>query len=392
MDTKRIKICQVVSADISLKFLLLEYMKYLQQGGFEVQAVSSQGKWVAEIEKQGIPVHTVEITRKLFTPIADLIALVRLIAFFRRERFDIVHTHTPKASFLGQIAAFFVGVPVRVTTIHGLYFQEDSSLRKKIIFMPIEWIIARIVHLAFSVNREDIASLLKKKMYSPHRVLYLGGGINVDHFNPSRFSKEFILRKRQEIGISPNALIVGIVARLVKEKGFLPLFAAFAEVRERFPNAVLLVVGPYEPEKQDALDVDVVQEYGIQDHVLFLGERVDVVELYAVMDVFVLPSYREGLGLSVLEASAMKRPVVASDIRGCREGVEHGRTGLLVPSANSAKLAEALIYILSHAEEGGAMGEAGRKKVEREFNEKTMFAKMKQEYERLIAEGSQAAI
>src|SRR3989344_4935907 len=323
---KHIKICQVVSADISLKFLLLGHMKYLQDAGFQVFAVSSKGKWVQEIEKQGIPVHTVEITRKLFTPFADLVALVRLVAFFRQERFDIVHTHTPKASFLGQVAAFFARVPIRITTIHGLYFQEDSSLRKKIIFMPIEWIIARICHLAFSVNREDIVSLLKKKMYLPHKVLYLGGGINVERFNPDRFSEEFILRKRQEIGIPPNALVIGIVARLVKEKGFLPLFAAFVEVREHFSNAVLLVVGPQEPEKQDALDVDVVQKYGIQDHVLFLGERVDVVELYTVMDVFVLPSYREGLGLSVLEAYAMKRPVVASDIRGCREGVDDKKT------------------------------------------------------------------
>lgn len=383
---KKIKVCQIVSADISLKFLLINFMQYLQREGFEVWAVSSKGKWIPEIENQGIRVHTVEITRKLFTPLADLTALIRLTFFLRKERFDIVHTHTPKASFLGQLAAFFARVPIRITTIHGLYFQEESSWQKKIIFMPIEWIIAKICHRAFSVNREDITTLIKKNIYPSRKVSYLGGGINVDRFNPDRFSKEFILQKKQEVGIPKDALVIGIVARLVKEKGFIPLFAAFAEIIKQFPEAILLVVGPQEPEKRDALNPDIVDEYGIRNNVLFLGERVDVVELYALMDVFVLPSYREGLGLSVLEASAMKRPVVASDIRGCREGVNQGQTGILVPSNNPARLAEALSYILSHPEEGKIMGEAGRKKVEAEFNEKVMFARMKEEYERLARE------
>lgn len=386
MNQKNIKICQVVSADISLRFLLLEQMKYLQQAGFEVWAVSSNGKWIPEIENNGISVKTVEITRRLFTPLADLIALLQLTAFFRKERFDIVHTHTPKASFLGQLAAFFVRVPVRVTTIHGLYFQTDSSWQKKILFVPVEKIVAKIVHKAFSVNREDILTLVNKNIYPSRKVSYLGGGINVDRFNPGRFSKEFIAQKKQEVGIPEDAVVIGIVARLVKEKGFIPLFAAFAEVIRRFPKAVLLVVGPQEPEKHDALDLNIVDEYGIRNSVLFLGERTDVVDLYALMDVFVLPSHREGLGLSVLEASAMKRPVVASDIRGCREGVEQGKTGFLVPSGNPGKLAEAIVHILSRPEEGRAMGEAGRKKVEREFNEKVMFARIKQEYERLIRE------
>ncbi|MDO8577546.1 MAG: glycosyltransferase family 4 protein [Candidatus Wildermuthbacteria bacterium] len=381
---KTVKICQVVSADISLRFLLLEQMKYLQHEGFEVWAVSSKGKWISEIENNGISVKTVEITRRLFTPLADLIALVQLVAFFRKERFDIVHTHTPKASFLGQLAAFFARVPVRIITIHGLYFQKDSSWQKRIIFVPIERIIAKIVHRAFSVNREDVAFLIDRKIYPAGKVIYFGGGINLQKFNPDQFSQEFVERKKQEIGISLNTKVIGIVARLVKEKGFLPLFAAFAEILKRFPDAVLLVIGPEEPEKRDALDKNIVDEYGIKDEVLFLGERTDVIELYSIMDVFVLPSYREGLGLSILEASAMKRPVAASDIRGCREAVDNEKTGFLVPSGNPAKLAEAVEYILAHPEEAKIMGEEGRKKVEREYSQSTVFELLKKEYERLL--------
>ena len=381
---KTVKICQVASADISLRFLLLDFMRYLQKEKYEVHAVCSDGKWVPEIRDAGVKVQTIAITRRLFTPIEDLAALFKLYRFFKKEQFDIVHTHTPKACFLGQLAAFFARIPVRIVTIHGLYFQKDSSWQKKIIFVPIEKIIAKIVHKAFSVNREDVAFLINHKIYPPGKVIYVGGGIDLQKFDPGRFSQEFVAQKKREIDISLNAKVVGIVARLVREKGFIPLFAAFAQILKRFPNTVLLVIGPEEPEKRDALDTAIVNKYGIQNKVLFLGERTDVIELYSLMDVFVLPSYREGLGLSILEASAMKRPVVASDIRGCREGVDDKKTGLLVPSNNPKKLAEAIIYILSHPKEAKTMGEEGRKKVEREYNQDAVFELLKKEYERLL--------
>ncbi|MDP2637117.1 MAG: glycosyltransferase, partial [bacterium] len=188
----------------------------------------------------------------------------------------------------------------------------------------------------------------------------------------------------QSLKIKPGAKVVGIVARLVKEKGFLPLFEAFAEVKKQVPEAILLVVGPEEPEKEDALDPKEVSRYGIEESVIFLGERTDVEELYPVMDVFVLPSFREGLGLSILEASAMKVPVVASDIRGCREGVEDGVTGFLVPSNNPERLAEALVRVLKNPQEAKKMGEAGRRRVERDFDEKKVFLRIKKEYESLL--------
>ncbi|MBI2594656.1 MAG: glycosyltransferase, partial [Candidatus Colwellbacteria bacterium] len=203
--TRMLKICQVASADISLRFLLLDYMRYLQKEEYEVHAVCSDGKWVPEIRDAGVTVQTIAITRRLFTPIEDLAALFRLYLFFKKEQFDIVHTHTPKACFLGQLAAFFAGVPVRVATIHGLYFQKDSSWQKKIIFIPIERIIAKIVHKAFSVNREDATFLINHKIYPPGKVIYVGGGIDLRKFDPSRFSQEFVAKKKKKIGIPLNA-------------------------------------------------------------------------------------------------------------------------------------------------------------------------------------------
>ncbi|MDP2641184.1 MAG: glycosyltransferase family 4 protein [Candidatus Yanofskybacteria bacterium] len=381
---KSIKVCHVVSADITLKFILFDFLKDLQESGFEVHAVSSNGKWVQEIRGEGIQVKIIAITRKLFTPVADLLAVIQLVRFFRKERFDIVHTHTPKATFLGQIAAFLARVPVRVTTIHGLFFQRGSSWKKKLVFVPVEYIVAKIVHHAFLVNREDARLLADWKIYPPEKMTHLGGGVDIERFNPDRISGQFINQKKRELGIQSSQEVIGIVARLVEEKGFLPLFEAFARVLKHYPRAVLMAVGPHEPDKKDALDPDAVKEYGIERNVLFLGERTDTPELYALMDMLVLPSYREGLGISLIEASAMEKPVVASNIRGCREVVEHEKTGLLVPSGNPEELAKALLFILSHPREANAMGKAGRKKIEQEFNEKFLFDIAKKEYQALL--------
>ncbi len=378
-----LKICHVASVDISLRFLLLDLMRKLKEKGHEVHGVCSEGTWVKEIRAEGIPVHTVTITRRLFTPLADLLALWQLFWLFRRERFDIVHTHTPKACFLGQLAAFLARVPVRVLTIHGLYFQRESSWLKKLFFVPVEKLIATMAHLAFSVTREDVDLLLQWHIYPREKILYLGGGVDIKKLHPKALSLEGIARKKEKLGIAGFSHVIGIVARQVREKGFLPLFAAFQKVLSQFPGALLLVIGPEEPGKKDALDPKDIFLFGIGKSVVFLGERTDMPELYALMDLFVLPSFREGLGLSLVEASAMGKPVVASDIRGCREVVEQGVTGLLVPSNDSEKLAEALLYMLSHPQEAQRMGKEGRKKIELQYDQKIVFQRIEQAYERL---------
>ena len=385
-EDKKVKVCQVASVDLSLRFLLLDQMKYLKERGFEVWGVASGGKWVPEIKSRGISVRTIEIRRKLISPLADFIAFIRLVLFFRKEKFDIVHTHTPKASFLGQLAAVFSRIPIRVNTVHGFYFQDETQRFKKFIFVTLEKIIARCAHLTFTVNREDIETAVKKGISPREKLVYLGDGIDLDRFNPAKFPPEFLDKKKRELGIDPAQRVIGIVARLVKEKGYLDLFEAFKRIQNTFPDTVLLVVGPEEPLKDDRIDRGAVEQYGIKKKVIFLGERVDTEELYAVMDIFVLPSYREGLGISILEASAMSRPVVASNIRGIREAIDDGKTGILVPVRYPEKLAEAIMYLLSNPDQAKKMGEEGRKKVEREFSTDMVFTRLEGGYQKLIKE------
>lgn len=382
---KKIKVCQVASADISLRFLLFPFMKYLKQLEYEVSAVSASGKWIPEIERIGIKVYTPQITRRFFTPLADLVALWHLIFFFRKERFDIVHTHTLKASFLGQLAAFFARVPIRVYTIHGLDFENPGISRlKRKLFTLVDRIIAYLVDVAFFVNKENMETVKRKKIYPLTKIRYFGGPVDLERFDPSKFSSEFIQQKKKELGIPLEVKVVGIVGRLVKDKGYFELFEAFKKIIKQFPRTMLVVVGGAEPEKEDRFDPSVVSSFGIKNNTMFLGERTDVQEIYPLMDVFALPTYREGLGISILEALAMKKPVVATDIPGCKESIEHGKNGILVPPKNSEKLAEAIIYLLSNPERAKELGRAGRKKIEQEFDEKVVFERVVKEYERLL--------
>ena len=385
MENRKIKVCWVANNDVAVKFLLLSQLKFLVREGYDVYVVCSEGKWVTDIEKWGIKVKTIMIKRKI-SPFYDLITLYKLWNYFKKEKFGIVHTNNPKPGLLGQLAAKMAGVPIVINTIHGLYFQDNSSSAKRRFFIFVEKIAASCSNLIFSVNREDVETLIEEKIVKQGKIKYLGNGVDIDKFNSEKFSKDFLDKKKNELNIPTDFKVVGIVARLVQEKGYLDLFEAFKSVLQIFPKTILLVVGAEEPEKEDAISPEVVRDYGIEKNVIFLGEREDVEEIYPLMDAFILPSYREGLPVSLLEAMAEKRPVVASDIRGCREEIDNEKNGILVPVKNPEKRLEAIIYFFNNAEFATEMGESGREKVIREFDERRVFGRIKIEYQRLIDE------
>ena len=154
---------------------------------------------------------------------------------------------------------------------------------------------------------------------------------------------------------------------------------------EAIPNAQLLIVGPYDEEKPDALRPDVAERYGVAANCRFVGMRNDMPELYALMDVLVLPSYREGFPRAPMEASAMGVPALVTDIRGCREAVQHGENGLRFPVGDSDALARALIELLGDETRRAEMGVAGRRMAEERFDEQKVFDRVLGEYERLLA-------
>lgn len=381
----KIKICHVSSIDFTIKFMLLNKLKFLKNQGYDVYAVCSSGRWIKDIKEQGIKVKTMRIKREI-SPISDLILFWNLFVFFRKEKFDIVHTHTLKPEFWAQIAAKLAGMPIIVNTIHGFIFGEGRTSFRQSFFIFLERIACRYSDLIFSVSKAVINTAIKKRVCRPNLLKYLGRDIDTNRFNASRFSREFILDKKKQLGIDPSKKVIGIVARLVQEKGFLELFKALRRVLDKFPNTLLLVVGPEEPEKRDAIDSRIVKRYNIHNNVMFLGERTDIDEIYSLMDIFVLPTHREGVGASILEASSMEKPVIVSNTGGCPEAVENGRTGILIPVKDIEKLYQAIIYLFDNPEKAIEMGRAGRRKILQEFNQALIFNRIKTEYQCLIKE------
>ena len=385
MKDSTIKVCHIANTDIAVRFLLLNQLNFLKSKGYKVCAVCSQGDLIKDIEKQGIEVKIINFNRGINLFI-HLISFLKLFFYFRKEKFDIVHTHTPVPGLLGQIAAKMTNVPIIVNTIHGFYFQEKDSWLKRTPFVLIEKVAAKCSDLIFSVSQGIIDTAIKERICKSSLLHYLGRDIDTNRFNVQRFSREFINKKKKELNIGLDLKIIGAVGRMVKEKGYLELFEAFKTVVERFPKTLLLVVGPEETKKRDKIDSKIVKKFGIEKKVLFLGQRIDVDELYSIMDVFVLPSHREGIGASVLEASAFGKSVIATDIQGCQEAVDNQETGILVPVRNSEKLSQAIIYLLENPEKAIEMGMAGREKIKREFAEDIVFDRMDKEYSRLIKE------
>jgi len=382
---ERLKLVCVANPD-SVRLFLLGQLRICQEAGYEVHVVCSPSDWTPDVERHGITVHQVEMPRAI-TPLRDLLALARLVRLFRRERFSIVHSHNPKPGLLGRLAAKISRVPVVVHTVHGFHFSQGTSLPGRAFFGTLERLAAACADLVFSVNREDVQLAVETNICPPAKMRTLGsGGIGTDltRFHPGAVSQEEVDRQRVALGIGDDHRVVGLVAPLVREKGVVEFLEAAAELSQLRPETLFLIVGPTSTGKRDQVDVDLARALGVGAHVRFLGWRLDVPQLMALMDVLTLPSYREGLPRSLMEGCAMGLPLVATDIRGCREVVEHGVNGFLVPPRDSRALAASIQELLENPELRRQMGAEGRRKAAAQFDERRATATVLEAYEELL--------
>jgi glycosyltransferase involved in cell wall biosynthesis len=386
-----LRVAHITTVDQSLRYLLLNQMRSIAQAGYEVTGISAPGSDVPVIESMGIRHIAVPLTRRL-TPFADLRALVHLYRIFRREQFTIVHTHTPKPGLLGQLAARMAGVPVVVNTVHGFYFHEHMPRLWREFYITMERIAARCSDLVLSQSREDLDTAIRLGICPRERIQLLGNGIDIQRFDRNRVDPATLAHLRSTLGLPPDVPVIGFVGRLVVEKGILELALAVQQVQSRFGPVTLLIVGGVDREKPDALIPDDIRAACGAASCVFAGVRQDMPDMYALMDIFALPSYREGFPRAPMEASAMGVPCVVTNVRGCREAVEHERNGLIVPLRDVDALAEALISLLRDHDRRRAMGDAGRRMAHEQFDERLVFQRVLAAYHRLLHEkGVQAS-
>jgi glycosyltransferase involved in cell wall biosynthesis/ribosomal protein S18 acetylase RimI-like enzyme len=377
-----IRVAHLSTVDLTLRFLLLDQMKRLHEEGFEVVGISAPGPWVSSLEAEGIRhVPWRGITRS-WDPRADVRAFGELRSILRRERPHILHTHNPKPGVLGRIAARLEGVPIVVNTVHGLYAMPEDPWAKRAAVLGMERLAARFSDRELYQSEEDLRWARRIGLVRPGRALLLGNGTDLARFHPDAVPPKRLASLRAELGIPDGAVVVGTVGRLVAEKGYRELFEAAGRVRAEDAGVVFLVAGDHDPAKPDAIPVSEVDE--ARADVTFVGWREDVRVLLALMDVFVLPSWREGVPRSAIEAAAMGRPQVLTDIRGCREVVRDGIEGVLVPARAPGRLAEAILELVRDAGLRERMGKAARLRAEERFDERRVLETVVRTYRDLL--------
>ncbi len=334
-------VVHLTTTDMSLDWLLGPQLAAFVAAGYDVVGVSAPGLHVANLGPLGVRHESISSLTRSTSVTRDVKAFVDLVRLFWRIDPDIVHTHNPKPGILGRLAARVAGVPWIVNTQHGLYAQPEDRRRRRWPVYAAERVAAMCSDVELVQNEEDVDTLVRRLRVPGRRVRLLGNGVDLVRFDPAGVPAGTRERLRREWGIGPDELVCGCVGRLVREKGIVELLEAAQQLRRASVPVRLVVIGPTDPDKSDAIDADLISQ-AVADGVVFTGQRLDMPECYAAMDMFVTASWREGFPRSAMEAAAMRLPTVATDIRGNRQVIKNEHTGLLVPVRDAAAIAAAI--------------------------------------------------
>jgi glycosyltransferase involved in cell wall biosynthesis len=334
-----------------------------------------EGSLAGEIRAAGALVVQVPGLRRRISPLDDARALWWLYRFFRRTRPAVVSTHTAKAGTLGRLAALAAGVPVRVHTFHGHVLDGYFGPARTALFRQIERVLASCTTRVVAVSPEIDADL---------RRLGIGRGrltVVRPGFDLERLAGGSRQSLRAELGLPPDAPLAGIVGRLVPIKNHRLFLEACRRVHDRLPDARFLVVGDGEL----AADLRAcAARLGLAGVVLFTGWRRDLADLYAALDVVICSSLNEGVPAALIEANAASRPVVATDVGGVSDLVDHGVNGLLVPSGDAAQLADAVAGLLADPDRAERMGREGRRVAHDRYGARRLIAETEALYRELL--------
>lgn len=366
------KIAHLTTIDMSLRYLLLPQLEAAGELG-EAIGISAAGAFVPELEERGIRHVALASSTRGMNLFSDLRAVGQLWRVLRREKPDILHTHNPKPGVYGRIVGKLARVPIVVNTVHGLYATPDSSILKRGIVYMLEWIASRFSDAELIQSPEDFYFLLERRIVSRSKLRLLGNGVDLERFRPDPARRDEV---RKELGLKDDQIAVGLVARLVEEKGVPELIEAAERLGDRY---VVFVVGPRDPEKSDAVSEELLSK-AESNGVRFLGMRRDVERIYQAMDLFVLPSHREGFPRAAMEAAASGLPVIATNIRGCRQVVEDGITGFLFPVRDVDALTEAITRIGDNPELRSSQSRASVDRARIHFDEREIVNRVMRSY------------
>ncbi|MFH4875577.1 glycosyltransferase family 4 protein [Staphylococcus cohnii] len=380
------KIVQIAAIESTHIKLLKALNEESIKKGAEVHCVCTSGNKKKELQKQGVIVHDIKIDRKI-SLLGNIKSIYRMLKLFKKLKPDIVHTHTPVASVLGRIAAKLAKVPNIIYTAHGFYFHDGMSKKTYFIYFHIEKIIGKIcTDYIFTQSREDYLTakknnFLRKKKQNNY--FHISNGIDLNNeFNINNISEKKIKDIKLKHNIKKGDIIVTFIGRLVKEKGILDLLEAYSKLESK--NVKFIIIGSLSDSERDKDTIKIIEKYKKNTDVIFTGQISNINEYLTLSDIYCLPSYREGMPRSIIEAMAMKNAIIATKIRGSREEVVENETGYLIPLKSSKYIASKIDNLVENVEILNSFKEAGYSRALQIYNEEEVIKTQWKVFRKLV--------
>ena len=381
------KLIRVTTVPLSLNFLLRGQMRYMKENGFDVIMVAGEGNdWEQVVRNEGCPHQVIPMTR-MMTPLADLRSLWTLYRYFRKERPDIVHSHTPKAGLLGMLAAKMAGVKIRIHTVAGLRFMTSTGTTRRILIAMEKLTAGSATHVwpnSFSL----LKYIKKNRLANASKLEVIGAGssngIDLNRYSANVLDPDKLRSVRVLIGYEESLFYFLSVGRIVNDKGIDELLKAFTTLYTKYNHIRLILVGAFE----DDLDpISPSAKSILKTHPAIIQPGwSDAVEYYMrLSQVLVHPSHREGFPNVLLQAGAMLCPIICSRIEGNIDIVEHERTGLLFEVKNEKELQLRMEQAVTDLQVLQGYSQALRLKIEQYFSQTAVHQNILQRYQEILA-------
>ena len=363
----------------------LSLAKALQAQGHEVLLISPPGEYGARLQALGFRWEALPMDRKSLNPLQELRLLVYLCQLYRREQPGLVHHFTIKCVVYGSIAALVARVPARVNAVAGMGYVFTNQALKARLLRPVVRGLMRLVLNGRGArlilqNNDDMAAFAKAGLARPELTrLVMGSGVDLTRFTPPASS---VLQTQAGYGVQPTRVV--LAARLLWDKGIAEYAEAARQLRAKGLPIRFLLAGAPDPGNPAAIPQATLDGWQAEGLIELLGQVSDMAALFATADIVVLPSYREGLPKSLIEAAACALPLVTTNVPGCREVVTHEVDGLLVPVKDAQALASAIERLHKDPVWARQLGLAARARALREFDEKIVIRKTLAVYGELL--------
>jgi len=380
----RNKIIRITTVPASLSKLLEGQLAFMNQY-YKIIAISSKGSILESLAKtENIRVHPIDMTRKI-TPFKDLVSLIQMYCFFKKEQPQIVHTHTPKAGTLGMIAAKLAGVKIRMHTVAGLPLLEKKGFKRKILNLveKITYCCATNIY----PNSFGLMNIIKeKKICNSNKLKVIANGssngIDLEYFNPDLFTLESISQLKSDLNITPDDFVFLYIGRIVSDKGINELIDAFDMISQKDKNIKLILVGR-EESNLDPISSKSSVKINSNINIIPVGYQKDVRPYLNISNVLVFPSYREGFPNTVIQACAMMLPAIVTDINGCNEIVINNHNGIVIPVKDRKALYLAMVKVIKEKEVTLKNFSKNSRNMIKKYNRKVVWEALLLEYKTL---------